>query len=323
MNSVQKFLIVTALTLASGASHAQATKGPDGLTLQPASISPDLSTAEYLGVARAGNRIVAVGERGTIALSDDGKTWRQARGVPVQSTLTSVTFVDEKHGWAVGHWGVIVHTEDGGETWYLQRSDLTVDQPLFSVYFKNTKEGVSVGLWSLLLRTSDGGQTWRAANLVSDKKEGGDKNLFQLFSSRNGTLYASAEKGTVFYSTDVGATWKEMSTGYAGSLWTGIVLNDGALLVGGLRGSLLRSEDGGKTWSQAKTETSSSITDIVQMANHEVIATALDGVTLKSTDSGKHFKRYLAPIRVNYTAVVASSDGQMVYFTARGIADAH
>lgn len=320
MNSVQKFVVATVIALASGALHAQATKGPDGLTLHSAPISPDLSIAEYLGVARAGSRIVAVGEHGTVALSDDGKTWRQATRVPVQSTLTSVAFTDDKHGWAVGHWGVIIHTDDGGETWSLQRSDLAVDQPLFSVYFKNASEGIAVGLWSLLLRTSDGGRTWTLSKLLSDKKDGGDKNLFQLFSSPDGAIYISAERGTVYCSTDVGATWKEIPTGYNGSLWAGTVLNDGTLLVGGLRGSVLRSEDGGKTWSEVKTETSSSITDIVQMPNHEVIATALDGVTLKSSDNGQHFQRTLGQSRDNYTAVVAASDGQPVYFTAHGIA---
>jgi photosystem II stability/assembly factor-like uncharacterized protein len=323
MNSVRKFTLAAALAFASVAVHAQATEGPDGLSLHLASTAADLSATEYLGVARAAKRIVAVGEHGTIALSDDGKSWRQARHVPVQSTLTSVAFSDAMHGWAVGHWGVVIHTDDGGETWSLQRSDLKVDQPLFSVYFKNSTEGFAVGLWSLLLKTSDGGRTWTQSKLMSDKKEGADKNLFQLFSSRDGTLYISAEKGTVFCSTDAGATWTGIPTGYSGSLWTGVALSDGALLVGGLRGSMLRSDDAGKTWLPLKTDTSSSITDIVQMPNHEVIAVGLDGVTLQSNDNGQHFQRMVGPDRANYTAVIAKSDGQPVYFTARGIAIDH
>lgn len=226
-------MLAAALALASVAVHAQATEGPDGLSLHLASTAADLSATEYLAAARVGARIVAVGEHGTIALSDDGKSWRQARHVPVQSTLTSVAFSDAMHGWAVGHWGVVIHTDDGGETWSLQRSDLKVDQPLFSVYFKNSTEGFAVGLWSLLLKTSDGGRTWTQSKLVSGKKEGADKNLFQLFSSRDGTLYISAEKGTVFCSTNAGATWTGIPTGYSGSLWTGVALSDGALLVGG------------------------------------------------------------------------------------------
>ncbi|MFU0418243.1 WD40/YVTN/BNR-like repeat-containing protein, partial [Acinetobacter baumannii] len=89
-----------------------------------------------LDATRAGKRVVAVGEHGIVLLSDDeGKTYRQARTVPVSATLSAVSFADEKHGWAVGQWGVILATSDGGETWVKQRMDTAVDQPLFSVVF--------------------------------------------------------------------------------------------------------------------------------------------------------------------------------------------
>ncbi|MBN3816731.1 sialidase, partial [Paraburkholderia sp. Se-20369] len=57
------------------------------------------------GLAKAGARIVAVGERGVILLSDDdGKHWRPASVTPDQpSTLTQVRFVTPSLGIAVGH----------------------------------------------------------------------------------------------------------------------------------------------------------------------------------------------------------------------------
>lgn len=74
-----------------------------------------------LSAARAGDRLVAVGEFGHVALSDDnGKTWRQAKTVPTQSTLTSVVFIDAQNGWAAGHDKTILITADGGETWTVQ-----------------------------------------------------------------------------------------------------------------------------------------------------------------------------------------------------------
>lgn len=74
-----------------------------------------------LGVTRAGTRMVAVGEFGNIILSDDnGKTWRQANRVPTTMTLTSVVFVNDKKGWAVGHDSVIITTDDSGENWVRQ-----------------------------------------------------------------------------------------------------------------------------------------------------------------------------------------------------------
>ena len=62
--------------------------------------SPDIEYAEakrlatkslLLDVLRTpGGRLVAVGERGHVVLSDDGRDWRQAQVVPTRSTLTTV-----------------------------------------------------------------------------------------------------------------------------------------------------------------------------------------------------------------------------------------
>ena len=119
-----------------------------------------------LSSARAGKRIVAVGNHGIVLLSDtDGADFRQAKSVPVRSTLTAVFFVDEKTGWAVGQWGVVLRTDDAGESWTLQRHDTSVDQPLFSVWFRDRQRGYAVGLWSLLIETADGGKTWTQVTL--------------------------------------------------------------------------------------------------------------------------------------------------------------
>lgn len=67
-------------------------------------------------VAKAGTRLVAVGERGHILFSDDdGAQWQQAK-VPSRVLLTSVYFSDDKHGWAVGHDATILASTDGGRS---------------------------------------------------------------------------------------------------------------------------------------------------------------------------------------------------------------
>ena len=77
-----------------------------------------------------------------------------------EPTLTSVSFIDARTGWAVGHWGAILKTTDGGETWEVQRLVTSEDRPLFGVHFIDANHGVAVGLWSLILVTDDGGKTW-------------------------------------------------------------------------------------------------------------------------------------------------------------------
>src|SRR5439155_13096418 len=69
----------------------------------PAQISPLATKSLLQSVTRAGDRLIAVGQRGHIVVStDNGATWKQA-AVPVSSDLNSVFFIDDKQGWVVGH----------------------------------------------------------------------------------------------------------------------------------------------------------------------------------------------------------------------------
>lgn len=278
------------------------------LTPVPAQQSSIAGQAMVLGAARAGARLVSVGDRGVVMLSDDGgANYRQAASVPISSTLTSVSFVDAKRGWAVGHWGAILSTSDGGEHWAQQRLDVQNDRPLFSVHFFDAKQGVAVGLWSLVLTTDDGGKTWVQQELVPPVGASrADANLLHLFADRKGRLYAAAERGFVLSSDDRGHTWRYMSTGYKGSFWSGLALDDGSLLVGGQRGSVYRSQDEGRNWRRIDLGgAKGSITGFAARAD-KVLVVGLDGLQGQSTDGGAHFKMTQREDRLPVTFILSS-----------------
>ncbi|MBI5446105.1 MAG: glycosyl hydrolase [Deltaproteobacteria bacterium] len=323
LQKARRLLVPAALLLplAAGQAPGQEAAGPPGLKTLPAEHGPAAFSAMMLGVARAGKRIVAVGDHGIVLLSDDGgKSFRQARTVPVRSTLTSVSFADEKRGWAAGHWGVIIATVDGGDTWQLQRSETSLDQPLFSLYFKDKDRGWAVGLWSLVLATQDGGRSWKKVQLPAPPGGGKtDRNLFRVFASAKGTLLIAAEQGTVLRSND-GLSWEYASTGYKGSFWAGTGLPDGTLVVAGLRGTIYRSRDDGKSWTPCETEAKSSITDLLAVGG-KVYAVALDGVSLESTDRGATFRATQRQDRAPLTALTAGEDGRLVAFSKQGVVE--
>ena len=292
---------------------------PAVLKIQPAEITTAATRAMILSSARAGKRIVAVGNHGIVLLSDtDGAEFRPAKSVPVRSTLSAVFFVDDKTGWAVGQWGVVLRTDDGGERWTLQRSDTSVDQPLFSVYFRDRQRGYAVGLWSLMIATSDGGKSWTKVALPPPPgAKKADRNLLKIFANRMGTLFVAAEQGMILKSYD-GEKWTYLATGYKGSFWTGIVLNNGTLLVGGLRGTIYRSADDGRTWREAKSGFKSSITDFAE-AGGKVYAAALDGVFLESDNGGATFQGSQREDRLPFTAVSVNSTGKLVKFSKQGV----
>lgn len=314
---------ILVLALDASAQAPGASEGAIQLKVQPAQKSAAAIHAAILGTAKAGKRIVAVGDYGTILLSDDdGKTFRQSASVPVSSTLTAVSFADDKNGWAVGHWGVILNTADAGEHWHVQRTDTKEDRPLFSVYFFDRQEGVAVGLWSLVLATRDGGKTWDPVSLPIPPNGGkADRNLFKTFASAKGSLFVAAERGTIVSSDDRGKTWHYIQTAYKGSFWSGIALKGGPLLVAGLRGTIYRSNDDGQSWQAIHSGTKSSITDIVEMGD-KVVAVGLDGVQVESADQGASFASVQRDDRLSMTAAVGSSAAALVRFSKKGVVPA-
>ncbi|TCW83907.1 glycosyl hydrolase [Burkholderia sp. SRS-46] len=273
---------------------------------------------------RAGKRIVAVGEHGLVLLSDDdGKSFRQAHAVPNSATLSAVTFVDAQHGWAVGQWGTILATGDGGETWQKQRMDTSVDQPLFSVIFTSSQDGIAVGLWSLMLVTHDGGKTWNKQTLL--KPPGGgkaDRNLYHIFSDGKRALYIVSEQGTVLKSIDGGANWTYSATGGKGTLWTGVTLPDGRIVVAGLLGSMFQSTDGGESWTPVSSGTKSSITELF-VNDGRLTGVGLDGLMLQQKADGASFDVTQREDRATLTASLTNAVGKTILFAREGVLAEH
>lgn len=320
--SARSLLLAACISMPAMSVFAQQPAATAGeLSMRAAAITAVATSASMLSVTHAGQRLVAVGDHGVVLLSDDdGKSFRQAKSVPVSVTLTGVSFADQSNGWAVGQWGVILHTTDGGESWQLQRSDTAVDQPLFSVYFKNKTDGVAVGLWSLVLETRDGGASWNVKNLPAPPDGGkADRNLYKIFANEKGDLFVAAEQGIVLRSTDGGDHWSYLKTGNKGSLWSGVALANGSLIVAGLRGAVYRSTDNGDTWVALDSGTKSSVVDLAGRGNNAV-AVGLDGTVLEI--NGDTVKPSQRDDRLPLTAVTQAADGRTVMFSKKGVVDA-
>lgn len=308
------------VALAGGLAWAAADAPDFALKPVAAAHAPNAPEATMLDMAWAGSRIVAVGDHGVVLLSDDnGASFRQAKSVPVSSMLTALSFVDARHGWAVGHWGAILATADAGETWSVQRLATDEDRPLFAVHFFDAQHGVAVGLWSLLLTTADGGKTWESRTLGPPPgSKRADLNLLGLFADPKGVLYATAERGFVLRSDDRGASWSYLSTGYNGSFWSGIALSQQVLLVGGQRGTVYRSADAGASWQHVDTGSQNSITGFARRGD-EVLASGLDGLQALSRDAGKSFAPQWRADRLSLTAALELPSGGWLTASKQGI----
>ena len=278
--------------------------------------APLAAQSLLLDATRAGARMVAVGEYGHVLLSDDeGENWRQAQHVPTRTTLTAVTFVDDRLGWAVGHGGQILHSVDGGERWTVQYGKADGADSLFSVWFENAEHGLAVGPYGYALTTLDGGKSWAQIQVADG--EDGERHLNRIFAGADGRLYIAAEIGGVFISDDRGAHWRLVQTPYDGSLWGGTVRRDGSVIVVGMVGHALLSADRGEHWTMLETDTDQSLTDVTELPDGRVVLVGLGGAVAIGSAS-LVFKSEIRPDRQFTTSVLAAA-GKLLLFTQSGV----
>ena len=108
--------------------------------------------------------------------------------------LFAVDVLDQQHVWIVGFNSVIVHTPDGGKTWNMQKSGVTV--PLCDVSFVNIQTGWIAGRVGTLLSTEDGGKTWET------QSSGTNRNLFGLCFVDELYGWAVGEFGTILHTSN-------------------------------------------------------------------------------------------------------------------------
>ena len=314
------------MVLDSGQAGAAERMGqaPPEKAVQEDAIPSALTTKTLLlGVAKAGERLVAVGSWGHVILSDDkGVTWRQAQKVPTRTTLTSVYFTDDKNGWAVGHDTVVLHTTDGGETWEMQYSDPPAETPLLTVWFENNEHGIAAGSFSFMLETFDGGKTWESRPLLEEEPEEFDQpHLNAIFwgPDRLTQVMIASEAGHFFRSSDAGKTWELVKMPYIGSFWGGLTTKQGRVLALGMRGHIFRSDDFGVTWTKAETGADQSFSGATQLADGTIVAVGLAGTVAYSTDNGDSFSTVIRPSRTGLSSVAESANGEVVLFGDVGI----
>lgn len=244
---------------------------------EPAEMSPRAIRGLLLDIAYTGQRLVAVGERGNIVASRDGIRWAQV-AVPVRSTLTGLSFVDEKNGWAVGHDATIIHTADGGQTWSLQQFKPELLKPLHDVFFVDTTRGYAFGAFGTFFVTQDGGKTWNAVDAPAVLEEGYHLNgMTQL---KDGAVLIVGESGLLGLSSD-GVAWERLPTPYEGSFFGAIPRGDKGAMVYGLRGNAYVTDDvRGGQWRKVNLATVSSIFGGAPMVDGSIVLVGADAVVL-------------------------------------------
>lgn len=309
---------------------------------RPAIISQRAAQSVLLGIAQAGKRLVAVGERGIVVVSDDDAAkWHQVP-VPVSVTMTAVRFADDKHGYAVGHSGTVLATADGGDTWIrvldgrqaaqislaaarasgnataLRDAERLVadgpDKPLLDLLVLDARHAIVIGAYGMAYSTTDGGQTWTSWADRLDNPRGLHLYAIRQHGER---ILVCGEQGLVRLSQDGGQTFTAAKPPYNGSFFTAELPSDNEIVVAGLRGNMLRSVDAGVNWKQITAQDTASITGSALRPDGALVLVNQAGMVLSESKGG------LVPLNgtplPSLTAIFPKRNGSLLALSIQGI----
>ncbi len=258
----------------------------------------------------------AVGAEGALLrTTDGGKTWQAAEATqldsfdgserPLTANLFGVAAVSPTEAWAVGDFGVVIHTRDGSrwspvaipETAY--GDDEIPDRIFNSVVFADRDHGWIGGEFGTTLRTSDGGETWVGQREIRGAIP--DIYLFDLApdglpdTSAGPPPEASAEDPGTDSPGDVAAPSPDEAATAPAEAMPGTPASpsqpapSGWALASAVGGVALASSDGGVSWEALDVPTTAGLFGAA-VSGERGILVGDRGVLLVTSDGGRTWR---------------------------------
>lgn len=203
----------------------------DGTEWTQAELVPTRST--LTAVTGSGNDLWAAGHDTVIIHSDDGgQNWSLQnfdidRGQPIMD----LHFVDASTGYAIGAYGLMMKTTDGGESWdeFMVSPD---EWHLNGIIDLGAGQLVITGEAGFSYTSEDAGETWLPIEMPYPG------SMFGAVLAGD-CIVAHGLRGNVQRSCDAGQTWEEVPTPTESSL-AGGAYRDGEVLLVGNSGEVVR-----------------------------------------------------------------------------------
>jgi len=312
LSSLAALILVAALF----ASNVQA---KDSL-LRPALESDKAHQSLLLDITSAGDRLVAVGERGHIVYRDPSQDWQQAE-VPVIAHLTAISFPTPQLGFAVGHEGIILRSTDSGETWELIHHELVAGPkraadkiPELEAALEEAEEvGDLMDIELLEMELDD-------LYFLAEGEEVPPLLDVHFLSSQHG--FAVGGYNTFLVTEDGGETWSNHNFALPNpdGFHNNAITEDtqGRLFIAGERGQAYRSDDQGLSWIDVAPQYDGSFFGLFTTRDGLLVATGLRGHVFISANGGDSWEKPDRQSEQSLNAGLMMEDGQLLVIGQNG-----
>jgi photosystem II stability/assembly factor-like uncharacterized protein len=242
--------------------------------------------------------------RGAFAQTTDDNGWKWQFPKPQGNTLRDIYLFNKSSAIAVGDFGTVIKTTDGGNSWDVQHHAGGTAIQLNSVYFIDELNGWTAGGTyssnnNVLLKTGDGGNTWHEVNTDTTLPY----NSVWFVDTDTGFVFG--EGGIILRTTNGGSSWDTRSIDdYIGLYLDVFRLNavtfidkqTGFLVGDGYYGNeIYKTTDCGRTWQWNEQIIMPKIikgfNDISFIDKNHGFIVGADGVFIRTTDQGNSWQR--------------------------------
>jgi photosystem II stability/assembly factor-like uncharacterized protein len=202
---------------------------------------------------------------------------------------------------AVGEYGHVLLSDDGGETWR-QARDVPTRALLTGVYFADARHGWVVGHDEVILRSDDGGERWQLVHYAPERQ----RPLLDVAFSGAKIGIAVGAYSAMLLSGDAGETWTPVRfaarlaaspKSNADDLDTEYHLNaiarsaSGRWYIAAEAGHLYRSDNNGSTWQELHAPYAGSFYGVLPLDADELLVFGLRGNLYRSSDAGRNWQK--------------------------------
>ena len=196
------------------------------------------------------------------------------------SPLMDVWFKDDRRGWAVGAFGTLLATENGGQSWEDQSQRLDNPDEFHLNAITGVDEGriVVAGEGGMIFRSLDNGKNWQS---IEPFYAGSWFGL--LYNPKDQALLVYGLRGNLYRSTDFADSWEALGIDNHATLAGGDLSASGDIVLVGSVGTLLQSGDGGKSFNTSLLADRLSLSSAL-FAGKQLILVGQGGIRVRSNE---------------------------------------